>query len=64
MAREEETDHRIWVDRMIMGDEQPSTSFSLLLGGGGRGGWLGKDRDAARARTGGEIRRMGVDCIQ
>lgn len=49
-----------------MRDEEPGTSSGFLFGGiigAGIGFWLGKDRDTARAGTGGEVRKVVVEDV-
>lgn len=45
----------------FVGHEQPGATPCLLLGGGGRGGGLREDGDAAGARASREVRGVGVD---
>lgn len=67
MGGEEEGEDRIGICG-VMGDEEPRASTCLLLTGRGGckvGGFgLGEDGDAAGARAGGEIRRVGIERVE
>jgi hypothetical protein len=48
----------------IVCNVEPCSAFGLFLGGGGGGDWLREDGDAAGARTGCEVRRVGINGVE